>query len=175
MNAHRKSTHNIHLKVKTGRRQHLYIYIYIYIHIYIYIYICKVEKIIPMQCRRQRRCRFDPWVRKISWSRKWQPTPVFLPGKSYRQKSLMGYSPWSCKESDWSVSMCVHAHVCTHTHVLWMHTCVDIYTHLYLYIMNTHTEWAWTNIYFKVNSIKGKLRHCGTSDCKFHQRLGMSG
>ena len=30
----------------------------------------------------------------------WQPTPTFLPGKSYRQKSLAGYSPWSCKELD---------------------------------------------------------------------------
>ena len=33
------------------------------------------------QCRRCKRWRFDPWVRKIPWSRKWQPTPVFLPGK----------------------------------------------------------------------------------------------
>ena len=38
--------------------------------------------------------------RKIPWSRKWQPTPVFLPGKSHGQWSLMGYSPWGCKESD---------------------------------------------------------------------------
>ena len=35
-----------------------------------------------------KRCRFDPWVRKIPWSRKWQPTPVFLPGKSHGQRSL---------------------------------------------------------------------------------------
>ena len=42
------------------------------------------------QCRRQ---RFDPWVRKISWRRKWQPTPVYLPGKSQGQRSLVGYSP----------------------------------------------------------------------------------
>ena len=34
-----------------------------------------------------------------SWSRKWQPTPVFLPGKSYQQRSLVGYSPWGHKES----------------------------------------------------------------------------
>ena len=34
------------------------------------------------QCRRHKRCRFDPWVGKIPWRRKWQPTPVFLPGKS---------------------------------------------------------------------------------------------
>ena len=46
------------------------------------------------QCRRPRRHRFDPWVRKTSWKRKWQPTPVFLPGKSNGQRSLAGYSPW---------------------------------------------------------------------------------
>ena len=43
---------------------------------------------------------FDPWVRKIPWRRKWQPTPVFLPGKSQGQRSLAGYSPWGHKESD---------------------------------------------------------------------------
>ena len=34
------------------------------------------------------------------WRRKWQPTPIFLPGKSHGQRSLVGYSPWGCKESD---------------------------------------------------------------------------
>ena len=43
---------------------------------------------------------FDSWVRKIPWRRKWQPTPVFLPGKSQEQRGLAGYSPWGCKESD---------------------------------------------------------------------------
>ena len=42
------------------------------------------------QCRR---CGFNPWAGKIPWKRKWQPTPVFLPGKSYGQRSLAGYSP----------------------------------------------------------------------------------
>ena len=42
-----------------------------------------------MPCRRP---EFDPWVRKIPWKRKWQPTPVFLPGKSYGQRILAGYS-----------------------------------------------------------------------------------
>ena len=49
------------------------------------------------------RCKrpgFDPWVRKIPWRRKWQPAPVFLPGKSHGQRSLAGYSPWGHKESD---------------------------------------------------------------------------
>jgi len=36
---------------------------------------------------------FDPWVRKIPWNRKWEPTPVFLPGESHGQRSLAGYSP----------------------------------------------------------------------------------
>ena len=39
------------------------------------------------QCNR---CGFDPWVRKVPWRRKWQPTPVFLPGKSHGQRSLAG-------------------------------------------------------------------------------------
>ena len=44
--------------------------------------------------------RFDPWVGKIPWRRKWQPTLVFLPGRSHGQRSLMGYSPQGHKESD---------------------------------------------------------------------------
>ena len=45
------------------------------------------------QCRRCKRLRFNPWVRKIPWRRAWQPTPVFLPGESHGQRSLAGYSP----------------------------------------------------------------------------------
>ena len=41
----------------------------------------------------------DPWVRKVLWRRKWQPTSVFLPGKSHEQRSLEGYSLWGCNES----------------------------------------------------------------------------
>ena len=52
------------------------------------------------KCRRHRRRRFSPWVRKIPWSRKWQSTPVFLPGKFHGQWSLEGYSPQACKKSD---------------------------------------------------------------------------
>ena len=49
------------------------------------------------QCRRH---EFNPWAGKIPWRRKWQSTPVFLPGKFHGQRSLEGYSPWSQKESD---------------------------------------------------------------------------
>ena len=44
--------------------------------------------------------RFDPWVGKIPWRRAWQPTPVFLPGESHRQRRLAGYSPLGGRESD---------------------------------------------------------------------------
>ena len=39
----------------------------------------------------------DDWAEKIPWRRVWQPTLVFLPGKSHGQKSLVGYSPWGPK------------------------------------------------------------------------------
>ena len=61
-----------------------------------------------------RRHRFDPWVRKIPGKRKWQPPPVFLPGKSHGQRSLVGYSSWGCEELD--MSECTY----THTHTLEM-------------------------------------------------------
>ena len=43
---------------------------------------------------------FDPWVRKIPWRRKLLCTLVFLPGESHGQRSLVGYSPWGCRELD---------------------------------------------------------------------------
>ena len=43
------------------------------------------------QHKRHRRHGFDLWVGKMLWSTKWQPTPVFLPGESHRQRSLVGY------------------------------------------------------------------------------------
>ena len=54
------------------------------------------------QCRRG---KFDPWVGKIPWKRKWQPTPVFLPGKSYGHRGLMGYSPWGHKRIGHNLSV----------------------------------------------------------------------
>ena len=54
------------------------------------------------------RCKFNPWVGKILWSRKWQPPPVFLPGESHGQMSQAGYSPWGHKESDKTEHTCRH-------------------------------------------------------------------
>ena len=58
-----------------------------------------------LQCRRS---RFDPWVGKIRWRGKWQPTPVILPGKSHGWRNLSGYSPWGCKESDTTEWLTLH-------------------------------------------------------------------
>ena len=44
--------------------------------------------------------RFDPWVGKVLWRKKWPPAPLFLPGESHGQRSLAGYSPQGRKESD---------------------------------------------------------------------------
>ena len=61
-----------------------------------------------------RRSGFHPWVRKIPWRRKWQPTPVLLPGEFHEQWSLAGYSPWGHKESD-TTELLTHTHTHTHT------------------------------------------------------------
>ena len=49
---------------------------------------------------------FNPWVGKIPWRKKRQPTPVFLPGESHGQRSLVGYSPQCHKESDMTEDSC---------------------------------------------------------------------
>ena len=60
------------------------------------------------QCRRLKRCGFNPWVGKIPCCRKWQPASVFLHGKFCGQRSLAGYSLWDHKKSDTTE----HAHAC---------------------------------------------------------------
>ena len=64
------------------------------------------------QCRRHKRRKFDPWIRKIPWRRKWQPTPAFLPEKFHGQRSLASCSPWGRKESDVTEQLSTH----TQTH-----------------------------------------------------------
>ena len=61
---------------------------------------CASKKEFTSQSRRLKRQSFDPWTGKIPWRRQWQPTPVFLPGESHGQRSLVGCSPRSYKESD---------------------------------------------------------------------------
>ena len=52
----------------------------------------------PLLLLPPRICRFNPWVRKIPWRRKWHPIPVFLPGESHGQRSLVGHSPQGRKQ-----------------------------------------------------------------------------
>ena len=59
------------------------------------------------QCRRR---EFDLWVEKIPWRWEWQCTPVFLPGRSHGQRSLKGYSPRHCRESDMIERLSMHTH-----------------------------------------------------------------
>ena len=70
----------------------------------------RVVKNSACQCRR---CGFHPWVGKISWRKKWQPSPVFLLGKSHGQRSPGGYRPWGPKE--WDTAEWTHTHTCNHT------------------------------------------------------------
>ena len=75
-----------------------------------------------------RRHRFSPWVQKIPWRRKWQPTPVFLPEKSHGQRSLAGYIDGVAK-SQTELSSQVYSHnfinegevVKIKTDVIWGH------------------------------------------------------
>ena len=66
-------------------------------------YLAHVSKQLIQTVRNLLQCGrpgFDPWVRKIFWRREWLLTPVFLPRELHAQRSLAGYSPWGCKQSD---------------------------------------------------------------------------
>ena len=65
---------------------------------------------------------------KMPWRRKWQPTPVFLPGKFHGQKSLAGCSPWDHKESDIAGQLSMHMHTSAPT------------VECRLYLTDAHTE-----------------------------------
>ena len=58
------------------------------------------------QCRRPKICKFNSCVGNRFWNRIWKLTPVFLPGTFHRQRSLLGYSSWSCKELDMTEHAC---------------------------------------------------------------------
>ena len=68
----------------------------------------------PPASRRCNRLRLDPWARMLPWKRKRHPTPAFLPGKFHGQRSLAGYSQWSCKEAE-ELNATEQTHS-THTH-----------------------------------------------------------
>ena len=119
------------------------------------------------QCRRLKRHQFDPWVRKIPWSRKWQPAPVFLLGKSHGLGHLMGgggahglmRSPWVCIESDMTESTYVYTHTHTHTHTTVWKT-VQLAVHIY-HLVNFQRQWnyrAMMQTYWILRDEKGNSR-----------------
>ena len=70
--------------------------------IYSIVWACQVALVVknpPANAGDTTRPSFDPWVGTVPWRRAWQPIPVFLPGQSQGQRSLVGYSSWGCKES----------------------------------------------------------------------------
>ena len=69
------------------------------------------SKSIYLQCGKP---RFDPWVGKIPWRRKWQPTPVFLPGDSQGQRSLVGCRLWGRTELDTTEWLTLHLIILWH-------------------------------------------------------------
>ena len=70
------------------------------------------------QCRRLKRCRFSSWVGKIPWRRKWQPTPVFLPGKFHAQRSLGATVHGLAKGQTWLKRLNMHT-TCDLYFLLW--------------------------------------------------------
>ena len=103
------------------------------------------------QCRRHGRHGFDPWVGKVPWRKKWQPTAVFLPGKSHGQKSLVGYSPWCHKRVGHDLSTKPLPWHWSQTWILWLASyfkaCVvwitkSVGTPLILFVSYWHTAWG---------------------------------
>ena len=97
------------------------IYEYTFVHLGLSRWCSSKES--SCQCRRPKRHRFDPWVNKIPWSRKWQPTPVFSPGKFHEKRSLMGSQRVG---HDWATEH-AHMHMCTR----YTHTHTHTYTYKY--------------------------------------------
>ena len=69
-------------------------------NLFMFVHMWLSGQLLACSCKRHRRRVFDLWVRKLPWRRKWQPSLVLLPEKSYGQRSLAGHSPWGHTESD---------------------------------------------------------------------------
>ena len=69
---------------------------------------------------------FNPWVRKIPWSRKWQPIPVFLSRKFHGQRSVTGYSLCGTAERQTPLSTCTHGGKVCNRSLLFTTTCKSV-------------------------------------------------
>ena len=80
---------------------------------FIFLYLSGMASLVAQTVKRlptMRETWVRSWIGKIPWRRKWQPTPVFLPGKSHGLRSLVGYSPRGRKESDTTERLHFHFH-----------------------------------------------------------------
>ena len=92
---------------------------------------------------------FDPWVRKIPWRKKWQSTPVFLPGKSHRHRSLANYSPWAHRVGhNWACT-------CSLTLILYFRT------HPRHYFSLHYKDFFVSLLFYIMEHIGGTLLSCG--------------
>ena len=85
---------------------------------------------------------FDPQAGKIPWSRKWQPSPVFLPGFSHGQRSLAGYSPWGHKESDTTEHAGMHC-ACKWEKSEWIKSAEDTSVSFLVLILYSGSVWCY--------------------------------
>ena len=97
-------------------------------------------KNLPSNAGRCKRCRFDPWVETIPCSRKWQPTPIFLPGKYHEQRSLAGYSPWGHKELDMTEQLSFTQN--------FLFQCVSVILHFFL-LLSYFLNWSYISPWIK--------------------------
>ena len=105
---------------------------------------CLSGKEFPCQYRR---CEFNPWVGKIPWKRKWQPTPVFLRGKSHGQRSLLGYSLWGPKRvrHDWVNEQQQHSRLSCLFHIAAVRFIAEV----------DENMWSWFRRPVKIKSTPG--------------------
>ena len=100
-------------------------------------------------CLQCRRWWFDPWVRKIPWRMRWQPTPRFSPGESHGQRNPAAYSPWG-RES-WTQLKQLSAQTC----ILISRACLtpSLYDSLYLFLLQKKTQSLWNIVAAIVSKI----------------------
>ena len=108
---------NIKISVASHQKGVFLSYVTAYLCIYVFgaLYICNGISLVAQMVKSlpaMQEIRFDPWVRKIPWRRKWQPTPVFMPRELHGQRNLVGYSPWDCKELDMVEQLTHFTHIC---------------------------------------------------------------
>ena len=127
---------------------------------------------------------FDPWIGKIPWRRAWQPTPVFLSGESFGQRSLVGYSPWGCKESNTTERLHFHFILCVGFHMeapgmilgsRRLGFCLFVYLLAVLGLfccLRAFSSWREWGLLFGCSA---RASHCGGFSCWRSQALGHEG